>query len=134
MTPADTTRQPTKVALAADPELTTHRSYGLPKPDLTPEFMEHFEAARVDPTGELPEPAPIEAAIGALDGIDGFQSTETDRADQNKQFPQLKGQFLLDRNGIVRWVNVEGAVEGANGIGRFPSDEDFLAAVRALEF
>ena len=125
--------RPTKVALAADPELTTHWSYGVPKPDLTPEFMEDFGAARVDPTGELPEPAPIEAAIGALDGIDGFHATETDRSDQNSQFPQLKGQFLLDRNGIVRWVNIEGAVEGPNGIGKFPSDEDFLAAVRTLD-
>ena len=125
--------RPTKVALAADPELTTHRSYGLPKPDLTPEFLEDFEAARVDPTGELPEPAPIEEAMGALDRIDGFQATETDRADQNRQFPQLKGQFLLDRNGIVRWANIEGAVEGVKGIGKFPSDEELLAAVRALD-
>ena len=125
--------RPTKVALAADPELTTHRSYGIPKPDLTPEFLEDFEAARVNPTGELPEPAPIEEALGALDQIDGFHATETDQADQDRQFPQLKGQFLLDRNGIVRWANIEGAVEGANGMGRFPSDEELLAAVRALE-
>ena len=24
-----------------------------------------------------------------------------------RQFPQLKGQFLVDRDGIVRWANIE---------------------------
>ena len=24
-----------------------------------------------------------------------------------RQWPQLKGQFLIDRDGIVRWANIE---------------------------
>jgi hypothetical protein len=51
-----------------------------------------------------------------------------------RQWPQLKGQFLIDRNGIVRWVNVECATEGFAGIGKFPSEEEILTAVRALPF
>ena len=31
--------RPTRLRLAADPELTTHRAYGVPKPTPTPEFM-----------------------------------------------------------------------------------------------
>ena len=43
-TPAENARlyfkfRPTRVRLAADPELVTHRAYGLPKPAATPELM-----------------------------------------------------------------------------------------------
>ena len=34
-------------------------------------------------------------------------ATETDQADMERQWPQLKGQFLIDRDGIVRWANIE---------------------------
>jgi len=45
---------------------------------------------------------------------------------------QLKGQFLLDRDGIVRWVNIEGGKEGPSGLGKFPSEAELLTAVKAL--
>jgi len=48
------------------------------------------------------------------------------------QWPQLKGQFLIDRDGIVRWANVECLTEGAAGVGKFPTEEEILAAARAL--
>jgi len=48
-----------------------------------------------------------------------------------RQWPQLKGQFLIDRNGIVRWANIE-ASEGPAGLGKFPSPEEVMAAARAL--
>ena len=57
--------------------------------------------------------------------------TETDQADMERQWPQLKGQFLIDRDGIVRWANIECA-EGFAGVGKFPSEEEILAAARAL--
>jgi hypothetical protein len=48
-----------------------------------------------------------------------------------RQFPQLKGQFLIDRDGVVRWANIECA-EGLSGMGKFPSREEILAAARNL--
>jgi hypothetical protein len=39
-------------------------------------------------------------------------------------------QFLIDRKGIVRWINIEGAKDGLAGLERFPSDEEFLLAAR----
>src|SRR5688500_16372430 len=47
--------RPTKLRLAADPELTIHRAYGLPKPASTPELMKAIETTRINPTGELRE-------------------------------------------------------------------------------
>ena len=45
--------RPTRLRLLADPELTTHRAYGLPKPAATPELMKEMESVRINPTGEL---------------------------------------------------------------------------------
>jgi peroxiredoxin len=123
--------RPTRLRLAADPALGTHRAYGVPKPVPTPEFMKELETTRINPNGELAEPLPIQEAAMALAKLDGYADNQTDQADMERQWPQLKGQFLIDRDGIVRWANIECA-EGFAGVGRFPSQEEILAAVRAL--
>jgi peroxiredoxin len=124
--------RPTRAPLAADALLITHRAYGLPHPPVTPELMNAVATVRVNPTGELAEPIPIAAITSELDKLHGFTPTDTDRQDAERQFPQLKGQFLIDRDGIVRWANVEGASDGLAGLGKFPTDEELVAAARAL--
>ena len=124
--------RPTRLRLGADPELTTHRLYGLPKPAVTDEFMKQFEATRVNPFGEFSEPLPIVKTSEAASKLDGYKDTDTDQAEMMRQFPQLKGQFLIDRDGIVRWANIECATEGLSGLGKFPAEEEILAAARAL--
>ena len=124
--------RPTRLRLAADPELVTHRAYGLPKPAPTPELMQMMGTVRINPTGELPEPLPIMEAGEALGRLDGYAGTETDLAEIPQQWSQLKGQFLIDREGIVRWANVECAAEGLAGMGKFPSEEEILTAARSL--
>ena len=105
---------------------------GIPKPAPTPEFMEALGAARVNPTGELPAPVPVSEAAMALAQKDGYPATAADEADMNRQWPQLKGVFLIDRAGIVRWTYIECATEGVAGIGKFPSEQEILSAARAL--
>jgi hypothetical protein len=39
---------------------------------------------------------------------------------------------LIDRDGIVRWANIECATEGLAGVGKFPSGDEILTAVRNL--
>lgn len=124
--------RPTRLRLAADPELTTHRAYGVPKPESTPELMTVFETTRINPDGIFPEPLPILQAAEAITKLDGYAGTETDNADMQRQWPQLKGQFLIDRDGVVRWVNIECGTEGMAGIGKFPSRDEILTAARAL--
>jgi len=136
-TPPDNARlyfkfRPTRLRLGADPDLFTHRAYGVPKPAPTPEFMQALGTTRVNPTGDLPEPLPIPEAAAAVGRMDGYKATETDQADLNRQWPQLKAQFMIDRSGIVRWANVECATEGVAGVGKFPSDETILGAAKAL--
>ncbi len=124
--------RPTRLRLAADPEMSIHRAYGVPKPAATPELVEQMAATRINPTGELPEPLPIPEVAATISRADGYNLDETDQAEMQRQWPQLKGQFLIDRGGIVRWVNIECAKEGLAGIGKFPTDAEILTAARAL--
>ena len=95
----------------------------MPKPEVTPALLSEMETVRVNPFGELPEPLPL-AQVGALmQKRDGYQYTPTDQADVERQWPQLKGQFLIDRGGIVRWAYIECATEGLAGLGKMPSDD-----------
>jgi peroxiredoxin len=111
--------RPTRLPLAAEPEV-------------TPELVQAFHSVRVNPGGELPEPLPVAQAALALDQLDGFKPTETDQEDRERHFAQLEGQFLVDREGIVRWVHIECSKEGLAGIGKLATDEEILAAARAL--
>jgi peroxiredoxin len=124
--------RPTRLRLAADPALTTHRAFGLPKPAATPELLKAIETTRVNPNGEFPEPLPIPEAAATLTRLDGYTENETDRADMERQWPQLKGQFLIDRDGIVRWANIECAEGGLSTLGKFPSPDEILTAARAV--
>lgn len=124
--------RPTGLPLACDPELSLMRAFRVPRPEPTPQFMESLKAVRTNPTGDLPEPMSVMDAANALDEMDRFEYTPTDNVEAEQQFPQLVGQFLLDRAGIVRWVNIEAAGEGVAGVGKFPSDEEFLAAAAGL--
>ena len=124
--------RPTRLRLGADPEL-SHASLVWPaEAGRDREAHESLEATRVNPFGEFPEPLPIPQAGEATTKLDGFVGTETDQAEMARQFPQLKGQFLIDRDGIVRWANIECATEGLAGLGKFPSEEEILAAARAM--
>jgi len=71
-------------------------------------------------------------AAGAMAKQDGYTENDTDKAELGRQWPQLKGQFLIDRDGIVRWANIECGTDGVAGVGRFPSEEEILTAARAL--
>jgi peroxiredoxin len=119
--------RPMRLALGADPHLTTHRSYGVPRPERTPEMMQMMEQTYINPTGELPAPLPVAAAAAALSALDGYQITPTDEREQVTS-TQLKGQFLIDRDGIVRWSHIECGKEGLSGIGKSASHEELLGA------
>jgi peroxiredoxin len=123
--------RPTRLRLGADPELTTHRAFGVPKPEPTPEFMHAVETTRINPDGMFEQPVPIMQAAEAITKADGYVNTPIDKAEIERQWPQLKAQFLIDRDGIVRWANIE-ASEGPASMGKFPSAEEVLAAARAL--
>ena len=124
--------RPVPVPLVADPALLTHRAYRLPRPQLDEPTLHALASTRINPTGELPAPVPVTEIGPLLDRADNFQRTETDAKDLDKQWPSLRAQFLVDRDSIVRWSNIECEHDGIAGIGAFPSTDEVLAATREV--
>ena len=75
---------------------------------------------------------PDDQARDALGRLDGFEVTESENAEAKLHQIQFTAQFLVDRHGIVRWANIECGQEGLAGIDKFPTDQELLAAARAL--
>jgi hypothetical protein len=92
---------------------------------------ETFAAARINPTGELPEPLHPMEANTVLNAKDGFTLTAVDEAIFAAHGAQLAGHFLIDRDGVVRWTSIE-AEQGVGDVARFPSATELLAAARSL--
>ena len=125
--------RPSRLPLAADPAFSTHRAFGIHKIQVDDAMLQAVSAVRINPTGDLPEPMSPERASATLDQADGYQRSEADMRDIERQWPLVKAQFLVDRDGIVRWANVECEADGLAGIGKFPADDEIRAAVRLLD-
>jgi hypothetical protein len=122
-------RQP-RMPVGADPELLTHRAFGVPNvgpPSPGVEELLDRAAAR-----ELGLTGPTTGALEQLGRLDGYALTGADHADFERHQVQLTGQFLVDRGGVVRWANIECAREGIEGIGKLPAEDEVLAAARGL--
>jgi peroxiredoxin len=124
--------RPTRLRLASDPNLTIHRAFRVPKPEPTPELLQALAETRINPYGELPEALPVREAATAMEARDGYVCTAIDQSDVERQWPQLKALFIIDRDGIVRWADIECQAEGFAGLGKLPSDEAILDAVRRV--
>ena len=134
--------RPARVLLTADPEAATHRLFGVPEGRLVADesqavwaqgtfTMGQLQASLVNPTGELPEPQNVLVANEILNKKDGFELTEIDKQIAAAHAFQLAGHFLIDRDGIIRWLQIEG-IERIGDLGRLPSDEEILRAARDL--
>jgi len=134
--------RPTRVLLAADPDVTAHRAFGVPKiriiesgsgPSQWPysATMEEVLAPRFNPGGMLPEPKNIVETMAFLNQQEGFEPTEVDKQIAAAHWTQLGGHFLVDRDGIVRWAHVE-AMERPDDVARFPSEDEFVDATSSL--
>jgi hypothetical protein len=134
--------RPARVLLAADPEAATHRAFGIPEGVPVEDesqaswaqgtfTMAQLQANLVNHTGELPEPQNVFVAMETLNKRDGFELTEVDQQIAATHGFLLGGHFLIDRGGIIRWVQIEG-LERMGDLTKFPSDEEIVAAARAL--
>lgn len=124
--------RPVRCAVGADPEVSTHRAYGVPQTGVTPEVMQAIQGAYRNLARELKLEVPDDQARHVIGRLDGFEATESESAEFQRHQVQFTGQFLVDRHGIVRWASIECAQDGLAGIDKFPTDEELLAAARAL--
>jgi hypothetical protein len=103
--------------LAADPACSIHLAYGLPSMVLDEQLVQALTAVKINPTGELPQAMNVFEAAPLLNQIQGYTPNEADQRDMERQGAQVKGQFLLDSNGVVRWSNIECVNDGLAGFG-----------------
>ena len=148
-TPTERARQyfqyrPTRVTLASDADVQTHRAFGLPKIGLVPDdtdpgtlqwphrtAMSQFLNLPVTHDA-LPETKKLVEATHLLHEKDGYEFTEADQQMHAAHGTQMEGQFLIDSRGTIRWSYVEGA-KGLQDFMNFPaSDDKILAAVGAM--
>ena len=124
--------RPIRCALGADPELATHRAYGVPRAPMTTQVWTAIETSSRAAARDLGIQVAGWSAHEAIARLDRFDVTDSEQREMGRHQLQFTGQFLLDRDGIVRWSNIECASEGLAGIDRFPNDEELLATVTAL--
>ena len=110
---------------AADPERASHRAFGLPNLEFTENesdwprkvAMSEVMSMKINVTGELPEPLDPMAAGAVLNKMDGYEITDADQQMQATGMGQLVGEFLLDREGVIRWSFTEVPDGGKNLFG-----------------
>ncbi|PBC04621.1 redoxin family protein [Mesorhizobium sp. WSM3860] len=121
---------------ASDPERASHRAFGLPNLEFTQDetnwpykvSMAAAKDMRVDIPGELPAPMDPFAASEFLDKKDHYEVTEADEQMMATGHGQLIGQFLLDRQGVVRWSFTE-VPEGGRHMFGAPNPQELMSAV-----
>jgi peroxiredoxin len=121
-------RNPSRFPLGADPDLVTHRAYGLPVIERNEEAGEMVERAAQRLAGELGIQAPPGQGRVIVDAADGFERLESDAQDRLRHQIQLIGQFLIDRDGVIRWCRTEDRVSYA----LFPSTQELLSLAERL--
>jgi peroxiredoxin len=119
---------------ASDPDRTSHRAFGLPNMQFTeaedewPYKVSLGTAASMRMNlPELPEPMNPMAASEVLNKKDGYEITEDDQRMIATGNGQLFGQFLLDRDGVVRWSFTE-VPEGGSRMFSAPNREELMSA------
>ncbi|ANP85577.1 AhpC/TSA family protein [Rhizobium leguminosarum] len=120
---------------ASDPERVSHRAFGLPNLQFTEDenewprkvSMNTVMSMRIDMPGELPAPMDPMAASEFLDRADGYEITEDDKQMIATGHGQLVGEFLLDRDGVVRWCFTEVEGDGRHMFGG-PAPREVMSA------
>lgn len=150
---------PIRVPLAADPDRITHRGYALPMPPPTPEVEHSWQMMRVqlDRTAVTPEDlSRLTAAakevrdpamLSSLGGEEQmplwdfvhmqrrlypYQLTESEQQEWTRNMTLGTGQFLIDQNGVIRWMKVQSTTQLPAGLGNHASQLELLAAVNTL--
>jgi len=126
---------PLPLLAAADPERTSHRAFGLPNLEFTEnETAWPYKVSMAQASGlqidlpELPGPMGSFAAAEFLGKKDGYEMTEADQQMSATGHGQLVGQFLLDREGIVRWSFTE-VPEGGRYMFQAANPQELMSAV-----
>ena len=124
---------------ASDPERASHRAFGLANTQITksetawPQKVSEGDVMqmRLSLPGELAEPMNPFAALEFLNTKDEYEITQADQQMMVSGMAQLVGQFLLDRDGVVRWTFTE-VPEGGRHMFGGPEESELMSAAAQL--
>ena len=131
---------PTTMLIVSDPEMVTHRAYGVTRPDLTESPTKWPETVNPNDLGvvhtdhswpDVTEPTSLLNAVDLLDAKDGYQRTDAEQREQEMTWHQLSGLVLIDKTGIVRWTDIE-APGGLTDFGNIASAAEIVAATQRI--
>lgn len=107
---------------ASDPVRASHRAFGLPGVG-----ADAVMSILIDLPGELPEPMGVIQMDEFLNRKEGYEIMEADQQMMTFDQEQLVGQFLIDREGIVRWSFTEVLESGLQTF-KAPNPEELMSA------
>jgi peroxiredoxin len=99
---------------ASDPERISHRAFGLPIIDIAESLSAWQRSVGC-------------VATAVLNGWDRYKLTEVDQQMAREGGGQLFGQFLIDRDGIIRWSFTEVPADGGQMFAR-PTPQQLIEA------
>ena len=123
--------RPPRCLVGADPDLTTHRAFWIPRRQLTNEIWQTVVSKSDELAGQLGLQFSAGAGIAALARHDGIDEA-AHAADIQRHQTQFEAQVVIDREGIIRWMNIECARDGLAGLERLPSVDEFMTAVQSV--
>jgi peroxiredoxin len=91
--------------IGAAPDRAIYRAYGLPEVNRTPEMRQSVERRASEILRQSGIEAPPGQAAGVFAAADGFEMTTEDDAEWKRPL-QANGDFLLGRDGLIRWASV----------------------------
>lgn len=124
---------------ASDPERISHRAFGLPNLRFTESEtdwpnkigIDKVMEMQIDIPGELPHPMSALSANEYLNAKDPYEITEDDQRMIDTGHGQLVGEFLLDRDGVIRWCFTEVDGEGSRMFAN-PATEELMSVASQL--
>jgi peroxiredoxin len=108
--------------IGAAPDRATHRAYGLPEVNRTPEMRQSVERRASEILRQSGLEAPPGQAAWVFAAADGFEMTTEDDAEWKRPL-QANGDFLIGRDGLIRWARVETSITA------LPKVEELLALI-----
>jgi hypothetical protein len=94
------------------------------------QLTEAIRAVKGDPAADVREPVAVWDAAAAQYHL--FEITDREEQDRHRNRAHHAGQFLVDREGLVRWLSVQATDGVPNHLGHLPKDEELLAAALDL--
>lgn len=152
--------RPLPVPLAADPERISHCAYGVSMAPLTPETEQSLQKIRGEPVTvdvtavSARDLAELTAAVRAAEAASKpasaaqlslwdfiliqrqlypYEMTESEQQEWASSRTLGTGQFLIDRDGIVRWTKLQSTIQRPAGLGNFAGEAELLAAAQGLQ-